>query len=99
MSLFSSTPPVDLLLYVLLLIVFAAVASYALYRGLLRPCVEEGEWHPANLRRAMWCLFLALSIAAWLILLWSALSTLGKVLPLVMVLIFVLFLFFTRRRI
>ena len=58
--------PVPVQAWVLLAVgwALAAVFGFALYRVLLGPFVEHGEWDPANLRRLAW--FLALTaVAVW----------------------------------
>lgn len=97
MSIFESAVPVDSLVYFLLVAALAGVGCYGLYRALLQPFVEDGEWHPANLRRLAWAIFLLVTILAWEWLLWSSLSTLGVWLAVGLGVAGILIFFFTRK--
>jgi len=61
--------------------------------------VEHGEWHPANLRRAMWSLFMVVSCAGAAVLLRSYLQTTAYILLLVLVLIVIVLSVLSRKRV
>lgn len=83
--------------FLALYILAAGVGSYGLYRAMLRPSVEYGEWDPANLRRLMWFCFLFFSALACTLQL--ALSNLYILILFGLVVVFGLILYVTRRRV
>ncbi len=90
---------VSALVFVSVLILLSGMGSYALYRGLLRPCVEYGEWHPANLRRLGWWIFLILSAISIRLMLDSWLRPAATWALIIIILAFGLILWFTHKRV
>jgi hypothetical protein len=98
--LFSSTdvPPI-VVFWVLIGILASAVGSYMLYRTLLTPLVENGESHPANVRRGMWFVFTLLTALVFSLLLSSWLRPTAFGVLAVIVAVFGIILLFSRKRV
>jgi hypothetical protein len=91
-------PPI-VVFWVLVGVLLSVVGSYMLYRMLLTPLVENGESHPANVRRGVWFLFILLSELVLGLLLASWLRPTAYWVLLVIVLVLGFALLFSRKRI
>ena len=97
---FSSTDfAVSTLVMVAVLTTVAGLGSWGLYRPLLRSLVEYGEWHPANVRRLLWVVFVTLTAVAVRLTLASWLRPAATVALVVIVVVFSLLLLVTHKRV
>ena len=97
---FTSTDfAVSTLVMVAVLTTLAALGSWALYRPLLRSMVEYGEWHPANVRRLLWVVFVALTAVALRLTLASWLRPAATIALVAIVVVFAVLLLVTHKRV